>query len=192
MINTLLILVSLIIIYYVYKYLYKLFNSTSVRSNIDGRFYTVRNTVNKQESADTISHINIRIKKLLQHLKSQGDCGKFQKNVDLLLLKYNENNIKENIDLQDTSYTVNKGQEISFCIATRDSHEKIYDINKLMYVSIHESAHVGCESIGHGEEFIYFFRFLINQSIKCGVYQYVDYSKKPEEYCGMTLSQNIL
>jgi hypothetical protein len=101
------------------------------------------------------------------------------------------------IDPRYTTYTVDK-QNMHICLRTRNSEEKIYDMNTLMYVVLHESAHLanyspdGSAIIGHGVEFKMVFRFLVEQSIKLGLYNYVDYANIPQPYCGIVINSNIL
>lgn len=160
-------------------------NSINVKSKIDGKYYLVRNTINRQESADMLALIGIRISKLLNHLKDE----KSNKNVDLLLKRYNRDSLMENVELDNTTYTTNKGQEIAVCLATRDQgNEKVYDINKLMFVIIHELSHIGCESQGHNAEFRVFFIYLLRKAMDIKIYNYEDYSKQPVEYCSITIN----
>ena len=65
-------------------------------------------------------------------------------------------------------------------------------MNLLMYVAIHELAHIACPEIGHGSLFINIFKFLAEQAIKLKIYKYKDYYANPEEYCGMILSSTVL
>jgi predicted SprT family Zn-dependent metalloprotease len=84
------------------------------------------------------------------------------------------------------------------CLRTRDAHEKIYDIDLLMYVVLHELAHVcnytryGIPIQGHGNEFKNIFKFLVEEAVSAGLYVYTDYSKSPVNYCNMILSSSIL
>lgn len=167
------------------RYIIKKWNSISVKSNIDNQYYIVRNNKNKQESADTLALINMKVMKLINHLK---ETEKNNRNVDLLISRYTRHSLMENIELDNTTYTINKGTEISVCLSTRDTHEKIYDINKLMFVIIHELAHVGSKSYGHNAEFRVFFIYLLKKSIEIGIYKYEDYSNQPAEYCGITIN----
>lgn len=168
----------------------KHFYSVKVRSNVDGKEYLVRNNDRKQETADTLAMINSRLTRLVEILDvndlSQNE-DKFKKNITLLKSRYNGDNITENISMEDTSYTINKGDEITFCLRTRDSSENVYDINKLTFVAIHELSHVGCFSIGHGDEFKGVFKFLLKKAVANDLYKFKDYSKSPEEYCGITI-----
>ena len=51
-------------------------------------------------------------------------------------------------DQYETSKKINKGEEIVFCLRSIPDN-KLHNINELMYVAIHEIAHVGCPEIGH-------------------------------------------
>ena len=168
--------------YNVHKYS----NTEHIKSSIDGNTYMVRKSPKKQKVADTLAIINMKITSLIHHLPDDNE------NVSLLKKRYKQGSINENITKVDTTFTINKGQEISFCITTRDKKEEVYDINTLMFVAIHEVAHIGCKSYGHGEEFVTFFKFLLNESIKKGIYDYVDYSTRPVEYCDMIINTTPL
>lgn len=90
-----------------------------------------------------------------------------------------------------TSFSVNKGEEIAFCLKSKKTGD-IHNTNLIMYVAIHEMAHIACPEIGHGELFKKIFKFLTEQAIEINIYSYDDYDSKPVEYCGMILSSNIL
>lgn len=90
-----------------------------------------------------------------------------------------------------TSYTIDK-RDVKLCLRTRDNEKKIYDMNLLMFVVLHELAHV-CNHghTGHGPEFLSLFRFLISEAVSCGIYTYVDYAKQPVLYCGLVINSNV-
>ena len=75
------------------------------------------------------------------------------------------------------------------CLTTRDRFEDFYDINELMFVTLHELTHVSCENYGHGIEFVIFFTFLLKKSIEIGIYKRVDYGSTPKEYCGVIIDK---
>jgi len=183
----LLLLLLLVLILFCFRSkLTRLLTSTNVLSTIDNKYYTVRNIPGKQQAADTLAEINKRVQTLLSSLPDESGG-----NISLLKKRYSSNNLTENIELQETSYTLNK-EYVNMCLATRDSTEQIYDINLLMYVLLHELAHIGCESVGHTEEFKKFFHYLTKKSVDIGILKYVDYSSKNEEYCGIQLTNHIL
>jgi len=92
---------------------------------------------------------------------------------------------------QLTSYSVNKGEELSFCLKSKKTNQ-LHDLNLLMYVAIHEMAHIACPEIGHGDLFKKIFRKLAEEAIKIGIYKKVNFSEIPTEYCGMILSSSII
>ena len=58
------------------------------------------------------------------------------------------------------SYTINK-KRIHLCL--KDETGNYYDKNMLIYVLLHELAHVRCPEIGHTEKFHTIFRELLKQ-----------------------------
>jgi hypothetical protein len=90
-----------------------------------------------------------------------------------------------------TSYSVNKGDELAFCLRCKETH-KLHDINTLMYVGIHEISHIACPEIGHGDLFKEIFKHFCLEAINIGVYRDEDYSVNPIKYCGMNLNSSIL
>ena len=77
------------------------------------------------------------------------------------------------------SYTINK-QKIYLCL--RDSAREYYDFNMLIYVTIHELAHVLCEEVGHTPRFHTIFQDLLEKASRMGLYD----PTKPIilDYCG--------
>lgn len=65
------------------------------------------------------------------------------------------------------SYTINK-KRIYMCL--KDEQGKYYERNMLIYVLLHELAHVKCTEIGHTEEFHRVFNEILEKAIKNGKY----------------------
>jgi len=81
----------------------------------------------------------------------------------------------------DSAYTENK-EVITLCLKDPKTG-KYYDMNTIMYVALHELAHVLCESQGHGEEFKKKFEKILRHSAKLGIYD-PRISMSPT-YCGL-------
>jgi len=160
-----------------------------VTSSIDGKNYLVRNTPSKQEAANALSTINQRILKLISHLMSSRPN---ENSVRLISRRYRTNRTELSegkSDPQYTTYTVNKGESIVFCLSPRSSGGSVYDINLLMFVALHELAHIGCKKFdNHNAEFQAVFRMLLQEAILIGIYQYRDYRQTPAEYCNLSIS----
>lgn len=202
--NTILIFITVILLVYFFVTL-KLYNeNTYVKSDIDNNNYLIRQSDTKgndylKTSANTLAEINNRIIKLIDHLDTKY-ANDENKNYFIKKFKenYNPNVLSEAaIDNRYTTYTVDK-QDMHICLRTRDDKEKIYDINLLMYVILHELAHlcnyneIGHPIQGHGDEFKNIFKLLVVESILLNIYTYVDYTSQPEEYCGIIISSTIL
>ena len=83
-----------------------------------------------------------------------------------------------------------KGEKIVFCLRSRDENEELVDPNVLMFVALHELAHVMTKSIGHTKEFWDNFRILLRNAIKLNIYKRVNYNEKPVEYCGVKITDD--
>ena len=65
------------------------------------------------------------------------------------------------------SYTINK-QKIYLCL--KDENKEYYNFNMLVYVAIHEIAHVLCDDIGHTAKFHKIFDDLLKKATEMGIY----------------------
>ena len=89
------------------------------------------------------------------------------------------------------AYSVNKGEELSICIREKDT-EKFLDMNIVIFVAIHELSHIMSKSTGHTDEFWDNMKYLLEEGNKVGIYNPVDYSKNPVNYCGMEINSTPL
>ena len=174
------------------------------KSNKDGNFYIIRRGHSKSDefltnSANTLAEINIRVERLIEylHTRYQNDSSK-NYFIQKLRENYNYSILSEaEVDPRYTTYTVDK-EDMHICLRTRDNNENIYDINTLMYVVLHELSHLcnyapdGTAILGHGESFVMIFRFLVREAVNIGIYNYVDYTRTPQSYCGILISSQIL
>lgn len=166
-----------------------------VESYYDGNNYLVQNTNHKEESATLLSKLIERMKFLRDYLyKNRNNYDEMKKYIDLLNNNYNDNrtNIYEGDGENNlTSYSVNKGEEIVFCLHSKNTN-KLHDINLLMYVAIHELSHIACPEIGHGDLFKKIFNFLTKIAMELKIYEKIDFNLYPQEYCGMMLYSSIV
>ena len=86
----------------------------------------------------------------------------------------------DNINLYkgEKSYTINKSK-IYLCL--KDTNNKYYEDQMLIYVFLHEIAHVLCDSIGHTDEFNSIFDDLLDEAHERNIYD-KNY-KTIEDYC---------
>ena len=188
-------LISLVvIIIYIYMFFSKK-KIVYVRSNFDNQSYLVRDGEGKKEAANLLAKLINNKYKLIDHVSTLKNSNREFRDY-IMQLENNVNRSKSRIyestgDDGFTSYTVNKGEEIVFCLRSKNT-KNFHPINLLMYVAIHELAHCGCPEEGHTPLFQKIFRFLTEESIKIKVYNKTDYNLHPVEYCGMTLSTSII
>jgi predicted metal-dependent hydrolase len=163
---------------------------TYVKSKSKNTFL-VRNLPDKDKAAELLNEIRDRLSKIVEHVKTQNDVEK--EDVDRLVKNYRPDNISESSPGNKyTSYSINKGEKLVFCIRSKDEHAKLVEINTMMFVAIHELAHIGSEQIGHGDEFWKNFKFLLQRAVEIKVYDPIDYKNKPKRYCSMDIHDNPL
>jgi len=107
--------------------------------------------------------------------------------------KFNINNIFEvypnNID-NDTSYSINKGEELGVCIRSGSDFYKIHDVDIIKFVFIHELAHIITVTEQHTDEFWHNFKYLLKICYNNNLLKKIDFSKKKYEYCSMSINYN--
>lgn len=183
------VLVIFLIFMFVFKIGFDTYSLVYIKSEMDGDFHLVRNMEGKEKAADMISQIKQRIKTLLKHLKSKYPD---KESIERLVDNFNPDAIKET-DITDsgTSYSINKGSEMSLCIRDKnDKDYKIHELNLIMFVVLHELAHIMSKSYGHNEEFGDNFVFLLEEANQAGVYSNEDYSSSNRDYCGIKITSN--
>ena len=151
------------------------------------------NTLLNKKKINLMSNVITNMYKLKDYLYNNIHIyPKYAEYINLLYLNLNKNktNIYETIyDNNVTSYTINKGEQIFLCIKDNNG---LHDINIIMYVAIHEMAHLACPLIGHDKLFQNIFKFLIECSILINIYKYSNYHINPSNYCNIKITSNIL
>ena len=111
--------------------------------------------------------------------------------VKRLVENYNPDKIVEILPTSEyTAYAENKGEKIALC-ATKQRHKgKIIDENTLMFVVLHELAHIMTITINHTPEFWKNFKDIITYAKKVNIYEPKDYSLSIVTYCGMNIEHN--
>jgi hypothetical protein len=91
------------------------------------------------------------------------------------------------------AYTVNKSDQIRICIRNPDpqgNNDLFENENDSMLVLLHELAHVMSKGYGHDVEFKRNFSYIVRLAVKLGIYNYVDYTSNPTNYCGTDITNN--
>ena len=115
------------------------------------------------------------------------------KAVNRVLAGYDLENIMENDPTAsgDNTYTVDKGAKMLVCLRSRETF-LLHDLHTVMFVVLHELAHIANEKWGHSSEsqFWEIFKFLLHEAKECGMHEPVDYEKRPIRYCGLDVNYN--
>ena len=180
---------------------YKLwdYDMTYVMSDIDNMLYMVRNRQDKKEAANLLARLrqnwNIITNYMYDKMNNVSDNIKYKEFSPYIIQLKNKINdivIRESTAITKyTSYTINKGEQIIFCIRSK-IYEKIHDINLIMYVALHEISHVACPEYGHTDLFKKIFHFICQEAVVLKLYRPDNYNIQPLEYCGMIINESII
>lgn len=196
--KVIIILLFLIIIIIYFRRKNQTIEKMSLVEAFDKKKYLVRDLNTKYESANLLAKLMNNLKLLISTLKQRSDSTndtelrKYKSFIETIYNKIDNVKVRENEGSNSlTSYSVNKGEELVFCIRSK-SNNQIHDINELMYVAVHEISHIGCPETGHTRLFAKINLFLLQRAVQMGLYHYRDYALNPVEYCGMILTTSIL
>jgi hypothetical protein len=160
-----------------------------VISTVNGNKYCVRDRKEVAAAADLLAAITDKCKSLVDYVyKKYPD----KDNAIRLRDGFNPKQLMETLPTSEhTAYSENKGEKLAFCLNVKnEDNNRLIDENTLMFVAIHELAHIATKSIGHKSEFWENFRFLLVEAKEAGIHNPTDYKKVSKEYCGMKLTDN--
>lgn len=160
-----------------------------VKAETDGRRYIMRKLPDRQEGAELLARVNERLIKLVSLMKEEFPKDR---NVMRMAKNFDPNAISEGgNEVGYTSYSVNKGEKIILCIR-QPGNNKFVDENIIVYVALHELAHLMTKEVGHTKTFWENFKRIAIYATDHGIYKKVDFAKKPEAYCGIKISTSII
>ena len=166
------------------------FQLKCIVSGVDGNKYCVRERNRIQEATDLLATTTNKCKELVIFVSKKFPD---KDNVKRLVQNFNPQKVMETLPTSSfTAYSENKGQKIAFCLNVKknENKENLIDEHTLMFVAIHEISHTMTKSIGHKSEFWQNFKFLLENAKEAGIHEPIDYSKTPEEYCSMKITDN--
>ena len=164
------------------------YNLKCVISTVDQNKYCVRETKRLKDVVDLFARISVKLKKFMKYLK-ENEIDKPP--VKRLLERYNPDKIVEILPTSEyTAYSENKGEKIALCATKQRDGGKMIDQNTLMFVVLHELAHIMTVSINHTDEFWQNFKDIIMYAKRVNIYVPKDYSINQVTYCGMNIEHN--
>jgi hypothetical protein len=193
-----LLIIIFVIIFIFYKYNYS--QMTYVKSTIDDNYYRVRDLPDKLIAANMIAKIRQNILELVDYMYDNRETKykEYKENIERLknrahLVVMSENNGRG----KETSYSVNKGDELVICLRSKVNYDKFHDINIIEYVVLHEISHIASPLYeenhnNHGPIFKKIFAFIANVAVETGYYKKINFKEHPQEYCGITINESII
>jgi len=164
------------------------FNLKCIISTKDGNKYCVRERERENEAADLLATVTGKCREFVDYMKT---AEPNDPRVKKLIKNFNPKKISETLPTSElTAYSENKGEKIAFCLNKSKTGTTLIDINTLMFVALHELTHVLTTSIGHKDEFWANFKYVLQHAKTAGIYEPIDYKKEPQQYCGMTITDN--
>jgi hypothetical protein len=162
-----------------------------VESTIDKERYYVRNMPDKQQAADRLSRVRAKLLRLRTYLDQSPELKRIQFVKQLLEnFQASPDQFSESTpEAVHTSYTVDKSK-VFMCLRQRNDKEELVDENILVFVALHEMAHVGTASIGHNPEFWNNFAWLLKHAEEIKIYTFTNFSAHPVEYCGVHITDS--
>ena len=164
------------------------FNLKCIIASKDGNTYCVREREKLELAANLLAEVTQKMKDMVAYMK---ETHPEDPRTIRLVKGFNPQKISETLPTSElTAYSENKGEKLAFCLNTTKEGNKLIDLNTLTFVALHELSHIMTESVGHNQDFWQNFKFLLENAKSAGIYDPVDYKKKPKEYCGMKINDN--
>lgn len=160
-----------------------------VKSNVDNKEYLVRDLPDKQQAADLLAKVRIKLNNLKVHLETKYPD---KPQVKQLIRNYRDDPkrfFEATPDAEFTSYSVNKGESIHLCLRQREKNdESLVNEDVMVFVSIHEMGHILTESLGHGPDFWNNFAWILKEAESINIYKHQNFKAHPVKYCGMSIT----
>lgn len=190
LLHIIIVIIILVLLYYFDKV--SKTEAIYLKSGLNNKQYLVKNLEKKEEATYILSVIEERINLLKDYLQMNAKkFSEYEPYINQFCDRIKNLSLHENgPDGNYTSYTVNKGEEIALCLRSKKTGE-LHDINLVMYVVLHELAHVACPEVDHTELFKKIFIFLIQIAVNLKIYKKINYQIYPQEYCGLTIRENL-
>ena len=154
---------------------------TYIKSTVDGRMYLVLKRRDAASAANLLAVVRRDLESLVKHMRANFPDDE---DVSRLVRKFNPSAISEGSPGSGyTSYTVDKGARVVLCI--RQSNGDFVLRNVIVYVAVHELAHIMTSSTGHTPEFWANNSRLLTAAESAGLYTPQDFEQSPQPYCGM-------
>jgi hypothetical protein len=162
---------------------------------IDSTNYNVIKDNDYQVKANNLAILRIKLNAIVESLRTSDSVDSKR-----LIQKWDSGiSMKETGRMEnDAAYVINK-KNMSICLRQTPTGGNLENIDILTYVAIHELAHIMSIEIGHGDEFIKNFKYLLEHSTNVKYIDPTDSIEKnvytpPREsksFCGVDVRSSI-
>jgi len=157
-------------------------------SKLNNKKYGIQEEFSKSEEAvELLAKLHNHMMEFVNDLQKKTPSDE---RVQRLVKGFKRAEIEEAPNDDGSSYTINKGDLVALCIRHKTNGHPFHDYNTLLFVIIHEMAHIASISEGHNSEFIANFKWLLQEAKLLGYYEPVNYQKSPMTYCGVKVTNN--
>jgi len=164
------------------------FNLKCIIASKDGNTYCVREREKLELAANLLADVTQKMKDMVAYMKQKHPEDP---RTIRLVEGFNPKKVSETLPTSElTAYSENKGEKLAFCLNTTKEGNRLIDLSTLTFVALHEISHIMTESVGHKQDFWQNFKWVLQNAKEAGIYDPVDYKKKPQEYCGMKINDN--
>ena len=132
-----------------------------------------------------LEELSSNLEILIDYMTKNYPDDKITKNITTRLT--NKTKITEMLNSEHVAFSKNKGEELSFCLK-----DNKVDMNTLMFIAIHELAHIATDEIGHTKLFWENFKTLLTHAVKKKIYTSIDYKRYPKTFCNEEIAHNPL
>jgi predicted metal-dependent hydrolase len=160
------------------------------RSSVDGREYRVRDLPDKKEAANLLANLRLNLGKLMDELLQSYPSKPQVQRLSQNFRANPERFLESTPEAEHTSYSINKGESVHFCLRQRDGTENLVPLDVMMFVAIHEMSHMITKSIGHDPEFWNNFGWLLKEAEQRKLYKPMDFKNHPVAYCGVSITDS--
>lgn len=176
------------------------FKSTKTCNDVDGRCYPVADKFqSKKGASEMLAEVNTYILTFMDRLRQKymwvhDHPDTYRVNlVKRIFNNYSPDSLMENApkDDKNTSYVQNKGDIFAICLREKQTGKnELYRLEMLKFVIIHEMAHLSSATYGHDASFWMNFKILLHDAHEFGMYDPIDYSITPYNYCSLHVDYN--
>mgnify|MGYP000485552970 CR=1 FL=1 len=181
------IVVAFVVWYFVFnqKALFSQQHKNIKQKASDGRTYGVNSAFGAEQKLNRFVNLRAGLDRVVKYCEENA-YPDFHRS-SRLAQRWAKSEIGETGPTEDTvGYVVEKGREFKICLTDKDTNA-LEAFNSTMFVCLHELSHLMSQEFGHGEEFWENFRVVLELAIKLGVYEYRDFKKNPDNFCGTVI-----